>query len=326
MTTKSIGWDYLSRQGHYCPQKMARFLYPDDSVRKTFNRAKFVLRSLLYRPQLSRVFELFQTGPLRALPAQHPELLDKPMRPYCFACSTVSQRAEMVENHYRLLLARYPSLIEPLYLGEGIELGRYPNSEYRILLRHDGTFRREAELALSIVNERGERLYSCAFSLGGCRDELALVIGSVQGPEPCVAEPQALVRTLTKAGHGLRPKSLVVMMVMALAEAMAAHHVAAVRMKAHIFQARRYSKKKKACLQTDYDELWQEFGARSQDANFVRLQPVVRKPLEEIAAKKRAMYRRRYQWLDELAQACRQALPPCPANKETQGRDERVPL
>ena len=308
MTAKSIDWDHLSRQGHYCAQKMARFLYPDDSARKTFNRGKFVLRSLLYRPQLSRVFELFQAEPLRALPAQHPELLDKPMRPYRFACSTVQQRVEMVEAHYRLLLARYPALIDPLYLGEGIELGRYPDGEHRIVLRHDGTFRREAELALSIVNARGERLYSCAFSLAGSSTELALVIGSVQGPAPGVSQPQQQVRALTKAGHGLRPKSLVVMMVLALAEAMGAARVSAVRMKAHIFQAKRYSKKKRACLQADYDELWQEFGAISQDANFVRLQPVVRKPLEEIAARKRAMYRRRYAWLDELQLACRQAL------------------
>ncbi len=87
---------------------------------------------------------------------------------------------------------------------------------------------------------------------------------------------------------------------------MGAHRVCAVRMEAHIFQARRYSKKKKACLQADYDELWQEFGALDQDANFVRLQPVVRKPLEEIASKKRAMYRRRYEWLDQLELAIRQ--------------------
>ncbi|WP_270804640.1 DUF535 family protein [Aeromonas sp. QDB66] len=264
---------------------MARFLYPEDSARKTFNRGKFLLRSLLYRAQLNRVFELFQSAPLRALPARHPELLDKPMRPYRFACSTVNQRVKMVEDHYRLLLGLYPELIDPLYLGEGIVLGHYPDGGWRIVLRHDGTFRREAELALSIVNARGERLYSCAFSLAG--------------------NEQELVRALTRAGQGLRPKSLVVMLVMALAGAMGAHRVCAVRMKAHIFQARRYSKKK-ACLQADYDELWQEFGALDQDANFVRLQPVVRKPLEEVAAKKRAMYRRRYEWLDGLERAIRQ--------------------
>ncbi len=306
MTAKSIDWEHLSRQGHYCAHDMALFLYPEDSARKTFNRGKFLLRSLLYRAQLNRVFELFQSAPLRALPARHPELLDKPMRPYRFACSTVNQRVKMVEDHYRLLLGRYPDLIAPLYLEEGIALGHYPEGGWRIVLRHDGTFRREAELALSIVNEKDERLYSCAFSLAGHEHALALVIGSVQGPEPCVERPLEQVRALTRAGHGLRPKSLVVMLVMQLAEAMQAGHISAVRMKAHIFQARRYSKKKRACLQADYDELWQEFGALDQDANFVRLQPVVRKPLEEVAAKKRAMYRRRYEWLDGLALAIHQ--------------------
>lgn len=129
------------------------------------------------------------------------------------------------------------------------------------MLRHDGTFRREAELALSIVDPQGKRLYSCAFSLAGTPNRLAVVIGSVQGPEPCIEQAQDKVRALTKEGHGLRPKSLVVMLVMQLAEAMQAEHISAVRMKAHIYQARRYSKKKKACLQADYDELWQEFGA-----------------------------------------------------------------
>jgi uncharacterized protein len=91
---------------------------------------------------------------------------------------------------------------------------------------------------------------------------------------------------------------------------MEAEHISAVRMKAHIYQARRYSKKKKACLQADYDELWQEFGAIDLDDNFVRLQPAQRKPLEEIASKKRAMYRRRYEWLDQLTLASQQQLGP----------------
>lgn len=65
---------------------------------------------------------------------------------------------------------------------------------------------------------------------------------------------------------------------------------------------KRYSSKQKANLQADYDELWQEFDARDVDANFVALQAQSRKPLEEIASKKRAIYRRRYEWLDLLVQ------------------------
>ncbi|MCF5900892.1 VirK/YbjX family protein [Aeromonas veronii] len=281
---------------------MARYLYPEGNDRKVFNRGKFVLRSLLYRRQLSKVFDLFQVSHLNALPASHPELLDKPMRPYCFAGSTPAQRADMLENHYRLLLESYPQLIDPLYLGEGIALGRYPLSGCRIVLGYDGTFRREAELALSIIDSEGLRLYSCAFSLAGSVDRLILMIGSMQGPEPAVDNAQDRVRELTKEGHGLRPKSLLVQLVLQLAQSMGAAEVLAVRKRAHVFQAKRYSSKQKANLQADYDELWQEFGAQDVDANFVALQAQPRKPLEEIASKKRAMYRRRYEWLDLLVQ------------------------
>lgn len=302
MIKKAVDWGDLSQSGRYCAQDMARYLYPEGNDRKVFNRGKFVLRSLLYRRQLSKVFDLFQVSHLNALPASHPELLDKPMRPYCFAGSTPAQRADMLENHYRLLLESYPQLIDPLYLGEGIALGRYPLSGCRIVLGYDGTFRREAELALSIVNGEGQRLYSCAFSLAGSVDRLILMIGSMQGPEPAVDNAQDRVRELTKEGHGLRPKSLLVQLVLQLAQSMGAAEVLAVRKRAHVFQAKRYSSKQKANLQADYDELWQEFDARDVDANFVALQAQPRKPLEEIASKKRAMYRRRYEWLDLLVQ------------------------
>ena len=302
MIKKAVDWGDLSQSGRYCAQDMARYLYPEDNDRKVFNRGKFVLRSLLYRRQLSKVFDLFQVSHLNALPASHPELLDKPMRPYRFACASARQRTEMLENHYRLQLECYPQLINPLYLGEGIGLGHYPQSGCRILLRYDGTFRREAELALSIVNPEGQRLYSCAFSLAGSKDRLILMIGSMQGPEPAVDNAQDRVRELTKEGHGLRPKSLLVQMVLQLAQTMGAAEVRAVRKRAHVFQAKRYSSKQKANLQADYDELWQEFDARDVDANFVALQAQPRKPLEEIASKKRAMYRRRYEWLDLLVQ------------------------
>lgn len=302
MIKKAVDWGDLSQSGRYCAQDMARYLYPEDNDRKVFNRGKFVLRSLLYRRQLSKVFDLFQVSHLNALPASHPELLDKPMRPYCFAGSTPAQRADMLENHYRLLLESYPQLIDPLYLGEGIALGRYPLSGCRIVLGYDGTFRREAELALSIIDSEGLRLYSCAFSLAGSADRLILMIGSMQGPEPAVENAQDRVRELTKEGHGLRPKSLLVQLVLQLAQSMGAAEVLAVRKRAHVFQAKRYSSKQKANLQADYDELWQEFDARDVDANFVALQAQPRKPLEEIASKKRAMYRRRYEWLDLLVQ------------------------
>ncbi|WP_033423736.1 DUF535 family protein [Geopsychrobacter electrodiphilus] len=280
---------------------MARIIHPAENAHYKFKRVRFLLRSLLYRRVLKQMFFLFQEERLRTLPEKHRELLDKTLRPYQIANSSARVRAQRVEEHYRLLLRRYPNLIEPLFLESGIELGRYPDNFNRVILRYDGVFRREGELVLSVVDEAGKRLYSCAFSLAGTAEQLHLIIGSVQGPEPAVDQAQEKVRIMTKGAYGLRPKSLVVLGVLMIAKALGAEQVMAVKKNAHVFQAKRYSKKQKGKVQLDYDELWSEFEARDVDSNFVLLPQLTRKPLEEIVSKKRSMYRRRYEWLDTFA-------------------------
>ena len=165
MTAKSIDWEHLSRQGallcpRYGPLPLSRRQRPQDLQSRQVFAAQSALPCAV-EPGVRAVPE----RPLRALPARHPELLDKPMRPYRFACSTVNQRVKMVEDHYRLLLGLYPSSSTRSIWG-GIVLGHYPDGGWRIVLRHDGTFRREAELALSIVNARGATLQLCLLLAG----------------------------------------------------------------------------------------------------------------------------------------------------------------
>lgn len=286
----------------YSSLAISRILYPEDSPKKLFNRYKFILRSFLYKKKMERMYVLFNEPLLKSLAEKYPELLDKPLRPYRFSKSNSHERALMVEEHYHLLTSLFPEVIEPLYLQGGITIGQFPVSPYSVVLRYDGTFRREGELTISIINEHSLRLYSCAFSFSGSKEQLELVIGSVQGPEPSVENATDVVRAMTKELHGLRPKSLVVMLVMILAKIINAYQVLAVKKSAHVFQAKRYSKKQKSNLQSDYDELWSEFGSQELDANFVRLTQSNRKLLEDIASKKRAMYRRRYEWLDVVEQ------------------------
>ncbi|WP_163367113.1 DUF535 family protein, partial [Escherichia coli] len=59
--------------------------------------------------------------------------------------------------------------------------------------------------------------------------------------------------------------------------------------------------KKKDQLHADYDQFWLSMGAKPLDSGYFLLPArIARKPLEEVASKKRAEYRRRYQLLDEL--------------------------
>lgn len=159
-----------------------------------------------------------------------------------------------------------------------------------------------------MLNEAGQRLYSCAFNVTERAGVTALVIGSLQGPEPGVVEPMALIQQLTKRGFGLRPKSLMVMLAFMLARAWQIDHLYAIPKAAHVFQARRYRHRNGTAMHADYDELWREFGAIELAANLWQLQPYQCRPLEEIASKKRSMYRQRYGWLEDLASAMQQSL------------------
>lgn len=297
---KKLSWNKLAKMERYSGLDMAIFLYPNDSPKKIFNRCKFLLRSFIYHSELMRMYFLFQEPQLKNLPENHPKLLDKPLRPYRFAAANAKKRAQMVEEHYHLLGILFPNEIMALYNENGVSLGRLPISQYNVVLCYDGTFRREGELTISIINEQGIRLYSCAFSLAGNIKDLTLVIGAVQGPAPTIENAPEIIRTMTKELHGLRPKSFVVMLVIILAKIIKANNIQAVKKSAHVFQAQRYSKKQKFKLHSDYDSLWHEFGAVEIDAHLFQLNPPQKKPLDEIIPKKRAMYRRRYDYLEGI--------------------------
>ncbi|BFT80594.1 hypothetical protein GVv1_13860 [Enterobacter pseudoroggenkampii] len=58
----------------------------------------------------------------------------------------------------------------------------------------------------------------------------------------------------------------------------------------------------------DYDSFWISIGGEKQDnGNFMLPLVMPRKPMEEIASKKRSEYRRRYELLDSLIQQVKQA-------------------
>lgn len=134
------------------------------------------------------------------------------------------------------------------------------------------------------------------------------MIGSLQGPEPAVVEPMALIQQLTKRGFGLRPKSLMVMLAFMLARAWQIDHLYAIPKAAHVFQAKRYRHRNGLAMHADYDELWREFDAIELADNLWQLPSYQRRPLEEIASKKRSMYRQRYGWLDALESAIQEAV------------------
>ena len=287
--------------------------HPVGTRRWILKRVKFLLRGYLYRKQLIALWQVFQSPTLNQIIENGLNILEKIMRPYLHSRSKPRQRVEMLVEHYSFVERHLSDYIGLIYLGEGVEFGRYPVSddscgEYKIVLRHDGTFRREGDLVVSIVNDAAQRIYSCAFSLTGKNGDYTLTIGALQGPEPSVCQPTEVIKYLTKIGFGMRPKNVVVDAVFALAKEWHIKDVMAVAKSNHVFQAKRYSKKQKSYLLADYDQVWGEYnGVRTQDG-FFKLSPPERKSFDEIPSKRRSMYRHRFYWLDYMAESIRMKL------------------
>lgn len=98
------------------------------------------------------------------------------------------------------------------------------------------------------------------------------------------------------------------MLAFMLARAWQIDHLYAIPKAAHVFQAKRYRHRNGLAMHADYDELWREFDAIELADNLWQLPSYQRRPLEEIASKKRSMYRQRYGWLDALESAIQEAV------------------
>jgi hypothetical protein len=125
-------------------------------------------------------------------------------------------------------------------------------------------------------------------------------IGGVQGG---VGDMGEMVRQLTKAWQGMRPKALVLCALMGLASAWGAVRLTGVGDAHHVYRCLSFNRGRKNHILADYDSLWRDAGGCVDAAN-PRLYtlplawPV--RALETVSAHKRSMYRRRYAMLNML--------------------------
>ena len=156
--------------------------------------------------------------------------------------------------------------------------------------------------SLSLRDSEGKRLYMATFALVDGK----LLAASIQGPAG--EEAKDLVRSLTKQLHGLRPQQLMVTALQYFSTSLNLGGVVGIAQE-HQVKLRWRLKKR---VKMNYDLFWQENGATLGDDGYWHLPQIPpRKDLAEIESKKRSMYRKRYQMLDNMAaemQACFQKL------------------
>lgn len=165
-----------------------------------------------------------------------------------------------------------------------------------------------------------ERMMSLAFSFGWRDGERVAYIGSVQGSN--IDSALAKYREMAKGLQGMRSRDFLIKMFQLLTKHMGVRQVFGVADEQRHHRHPYFGTAKAERLHLDYDEIWQEHSAERTPDGFYRLPslPVV-KAMEEIAAKNRALYRRRYALMDQLSADLATRFAPGPTTEPHAARD-----
>lgn len=295
----SLLWSVIS--GKYRPDKAWRS--------KSFS-LKFLLRCCCYPAVSYRYLNSLTTLELFPSLLERQGLLPaKIHRPYLSAGLGVRQRAEAIVSHYQLLSGlENPRLRQWLTQPSATPMLEWTtqDDQHFSLTCGPARFDREGEVMLCLYYQQ-QVVAMMTFSVIQLNGKKVLFIGGLQGPGSEVSPD--IIRQATRASFGVFPKRLLMDVIFWLSAAGKIEGIQAVSEKSHVFRSLRYRYSKQDKFFASYSEFWESLGGwQNSYGNYDLPLQVLRKPLEEIASKKRAEYRRRYQLLSELHQQFNDAL------------------
>lgn len=290
---------------------LGRRIYNLDNRREQHRFIVFIIRSLFHYKSVMCLYKWFQEDEARkAILAKNPFPIEQVTRAFFYNKSTFSERVQLVKNHYelleRLLQEKYFLQIsgakwQPYTIWNSI----YEDKPWQAQLVFEPGQRKEGVLSLEL-NVESIHIYQIMFWAGYNKfGETALWIGAMQGPN--MENARDVVKKMTKACHGYRTKNLILYMLQAMVRTMGIKKIYAVSN--YGYYANNHVRVDRK-LKTNFGDFWVEAGGKeTEDERFYEL-PLVepRKTMEEVPTRKRAVYRRRFAFLDEVDVEIEQAV------------------
>lgn len=263
----------------------------------------FLLRSLVHRKELRELVEFFQQDELRNEIFQRQVFpIEQVTRAFFYNKSTFEERVKLAREHYEILQQRlqpeaFINLGDVDYKGYEIYQQDFDDRHLSVFSKFGVGQRKEGLLSI-IMELDGEPLYQIIFWLAKNKaGEDAVWIGAMQGPN--MDKAKDVVKKMTKWCHGYRTKNLILYMLQAMVRTIGIKKIYAVSNYGYYANNHVRSDRK---LKTNFGDFWLEAGGReTEDKRFYEL-PLVekRKTMEEVPTRKRAVYRRRFAFLDEV--------------------------
>ena len=292
--------------------RAARRLFPRTTIKSAGERVLFVVRYCEHLPQSRRWLDFIERGAMAEITALNPHLYKKIIRPYvCKSWTTARKLKALTDNYQFWMEAVPPEIVRGVFTTRGITLHELAtkNDRLTLRLRYDTRFNKEGEATLELISTKHDcRISALAFTVStSIRGAPTMLIGCIQGL-PAEMDKN-IIKEVTKEMHGLRPKALLLQLSQELAAALGITAILGISNRAHISQHWNYALNRTRRPNLGYDEFWQEMGGLAGPDGFFKL-PLMLQPRthEEIKPNKRALYKQRYELIEQLQGAIRSRL------------------
>ncbi|WP_290656326.1 VirK/YbjX family protein [Anaerovibrio sp.] len=282
-------------------------------IRKTREARRyyvFVLRSVFLRGKLDKLQRHFTSTPLLTeVQKLYPFVYEQPTRAFFYNKSTFEERAEIVTKHMDYLAETLkPEVLLDIYREKDIPLwegGDVDGKRFWASLFYEPGQRKEGILSVMLRLDE-EPLYQMIFWIAPDKaGEWSMWIGAMQGPN--MDDAKEVIKKITKRCHSYRTKNLILYIAQAVARGLGLKRIYAVTN--YGYYANNHVRMDRK-LKTSFSDFWAEAGGHPTEDNRFDILPLVekRKSMEEVPTRKRAVYRRRFELLDEIDESVNKAL------------------
>jgi uncharacterized protein VirK/YbjX len=267
---------------------------------KPFRRVLFCLKMNKQLPIFNTFVENSKVDLFKLEAKKNPLILKSVLLPYISTNFSLLEKLEAIESHYQVLSViglKAFLFDENSYCNlAAIQIGE---KELRVVLDKPLWMRYEGEMAINLFYG-SDRVFSAAFSL--VDKYSSIYVGALQG-SGVSQDSKDLFAKLTTQWHGVRPRDMMVYVTCMMAKILGFDKILAVGDTLHPSLIKNNPKS------LSYDQIWSENGGiQNEDGFFVVSSQMRVRESSEIAPKKRAMYRRRYELLGILEQEMRKGL------------------
>jgi uncharacterized protein VirK/YbjX len=280
-------------------------LYPRGDLKSSLKRIRFMADAWRLRAEAAPLLSAAPGSLLGGMIRARPQIMGFIVAPYVCCEWNARDRIAAFARHVATL-ERFGNLLD-FELGARVELMALPHlgPDYHLVLDKPIWFHREGVAVLNLFR-RNVRLMSLAFALEEQNGHLVALIGAIQGRD--IEGIRDEFRQMTKDSFGIRPRDLLIDLFRALARQIGVETLQGIADAHRHHRSLFFSKNRNRSFSLNYDEIWQDRGGE-REGYFFRISPRRQDRDEaDIPARKRAMYRKRYELLDALEGRLREAI------------------